>query len=136
MKAPATALVLSAAALLIACGQDDPAVSGPAPETIDVVVRLDDDGPGGRSPSVRDLRCTAASDSAACRALRDAPADALAPVSRRRVCTEVFGGPQEAEVIGRIGGRDVTAEFSRSNGCEIARWERLAPLWDAVRDAG
>jgi hypothetical protein len=50
--------------------------------------------------------------------------DALKPVAGDVACTEIYGGPQLATVSG--GG--VQASFNRTNGCEIARWEALAPL--------
>jgi hypothetical protein len=40
----------------------------------------------------------------------------------------VYGGPQVAEVRGTWDGVDVDARFQRTDGCEIARWDRLAPL--------
>jgi hypothetical protein len=54
--------------------------------------------------------------------------DALAPVPGDAVCTQIFGGPQEAHVVGTMRGRSIDARFSRSNGCEIARWDRLVAL--------
>lgn len=44
-------------------------------------------------------------------------------------CTEIYGGPQIASVSGRFRGRPVAARFSRRNGCEIARWDRLQFLF-------
>jgi len=40
----------------------------------------------------------------------------------------VFGGPQQATVSGTVGGQPVAAAFRRTNGCEISRWDALAPL--------
>lgn len=45
-----------------------------------------------------------------------------------RICTQQYGGPQVAVVTGRFLGREVHSEFSRTDGCEIARWRALAPL--------
>jgi hypothetical protein len=50
--------------------------------------------------------------------------DALEPVAKQVACTEIYGGPQVAVVSGGA----VRAVFSRTNGCEIARWDKLAPL--------
>jgi len=63
----------------------------------------------------------------ACAAL-ESQEDALAPVPGDAVCTQIFGGPQEAHVAGVVRGRAVEARFSRNNGCEIDRWDRLAPV--------
>ena len=50
--------------------------------------------------------------------------DALAPVDPNAACTEIYGGDQVATVTGD----ELEASFSRANGCEIARWDALAPL--------
>jgi hypothetical protein len=65
---------------------------------------------------------------AACRQLGSVAAP-FAPTPRDRACTEVWGGPQEALVRGRHAGRAVWARFSRRNGCEIARWDRVRALF-------
>ena len=44
------------------------------------------------------------------------------------VCTEQFGGPQTARVIGCWDGEPVDIELSRSDGCRIAQWDALGPL--------
>lgn len=51
----------------------------------------------------------------------------FAPVGKNVVCTEIYGGPQVARVVGLVEGRRVWATLSRENGCEIARWGRLSP---------
>jgi len=51
------------------------------------------------------------------------------PVPADVVCTEIYGGPQEALVTGTFRGRRVHARFNRVNGCEIARWDRVAVLF-------
>lgn len=53
----------------------------------------------------------------------------FAPVPKTAACTEVYGGPQVAEVRGRFRGRKVVARFTRTNGCEIARWNRVRFLF-------
>ncbi|MEU6385038.1 SSI family serine proteinase inhibitor [Streptomyces bauhiniae] len=54
--------------------------------------------------------------------------DTFAPVSPDSICTMIDGGPATAHVTGRWAGRPVDAEFSRRNGCEIDRWDRLVPF--------
>jgi hypothetical protein len=77
------------------------------------------DPPGGDHPD----------PSAACAALEDAGgAAAFLPPRRNVACTEIYGGPQVAHVTGTVDGSSVNADFSRTNGCEIARWDALAPL--------
>lgn len=53
----------------------------------------------------------------------------FAPVSKNTVCTDLFGGPQEALVTGRLRGYSVRAGFSRKDGCQIARWHRVRFLF-------
>jgi hypothetical protein len=64
---------------------------------------------------------------AACAAVRR-NATALQPVRADRSCTQEYGGPERARVVGTVDGTPVSAELSRANGCEIARWESLGPL--------
>jgi len=45
-----------------------------------------------------------------------------------RVCTQEYGGPEEADVDGTVGGEDVALAIDRTDGCGIDDWERLAPL--------
>jgi hypothetical protein len=57
------------------------------------------------------------------------------PVPSDVVCTEIYGGPQEALVTGTFRGRRVNARFNRVNGCEIARWDRVAVLFPIAAGA-
>ena len=59
----------------------------------------------------------------ACAAL-DAHPEALHPVPGDMACTEIYGGDQ----VALVEGNGVQAIFNRSNGCEIARWDALAPV--------
>lgn len=45
-----------------------------------------------------------------------------------RACTEVFGGPDRAVIRGNIRGTAVARRFGRSDGCEIADWDRAQRL--------
>ena len=53
----------------------------------------------------------------------------FAPVRKGMACTEIYGGPQQALVAGRLRGYPVRATFNRTNGCEIARWDRVRFLF-------
>ena len=35
------------------------------------------------------------------------------------VCTEIYGGPQRARIVGTVAGKRVWATLTRTNGCEI-----------------
>ena len=63
----------------------------------------------------------------ACAALAADP-QALEPVPPDAVCTMIFGGPEQATVVGILDGEEVDAAFERSNGCELDRWDRMAVL--------
>jgi hypothetical protein len=49
----------------------------------------------------------------------------FAPVPPGTACSQIYGGPQEARVVGTVRGRAVDAAFRRTDGCEIARWNRF-----------
>jgi hypothetical protein len=55
--------------------------------------------------------------------------DPFAPVPSMTACTEQYGGPAVAEVEGLYHGETVNARFSRTDGCEIARWDSHAFLF-------
>ncbi|GAA0295971.1 SSI family serine proteinase inhibitor [Kineococcus aurantiacus] len=59
-----------------------------------------------------------------------------APVPKDAVCTMIYGGPQTATVRGSWDGVDVDASFDRTDGCQIARWDRIAPLLQPGTPAG
>jgi hypothetical protein len=45
-----------------------------------------------------------------------------------QICTEQYGGPEEARVTGTIDGEPVDAAINRIDGCAIADWDLLTPL--------
>lgn len=53
----------------------------------------------------------------------------FAPTPRGTACTMIYGGPQEAFVTGTFRGNLVRARFSRKDGCELARWNRVGFLF-------
>lgn len=57
------------------------------------------------------------------------------PVSKDAVCTQRYGGPQTARVTGTWEGREVDAEFERTNGCEISRWDTMTPALPKAANA-
>jgi hypothetical protein len=63
----------------------------------------------------------------ACARLAAGGARLFAPLPTNVVCTEIYGGPQKARVVGTVSGRRVWATFTRTNGCHIDRWQRLSP---------
>jgi len=78
------------------------------------------------------LRCdpprgTLARPGTACRRLASGGPKLFAPVPADTACTQIYGGPQKARAVGIVGGRKVWATFTRSDGCQIERWNRLSP---------
>lgn len=69
---------------------------------------------------------------AACAALAENGAEAVPATPSDSMCTQLFGGEQTAVVTGTWQGKPVDATFSRQNGCEISRWDALAPLLPKV----
>ena len=89
--------------------------------------------PGGEAPTkVWTLRCpeggTLPDAAEACSKLESLN-DPFAPVPKDVACTQVYGGPQEADVRGQFRGRPVEGHFDRGNGCEIARWDKVGFLF-------
>jgi hypothetical protein len=126
------ALVLACLAVLgaVGCGGDDndeqPANANSIAE---LTVTVDPDGDGGAKAKTATVDCGPASDSKECAALGDMKADVFEPVPGNLACTQQYGGPETAKVTGTFKGRPVDAEFSRVNGCEIARWEKMSPVF-------
>jgi hypothetical protein len=79
----------------------------------------------GKASRRSTLDCPEGSALKACRAIASAGTDLFAPVPKDVACIDIYGGPQVAEIRGTFKGRDVSAEFNRTNGCEIERWERI-----------
>jgi hypothetical protein len=50
------------------------------------------------------------------------------PPRTDRPCTMVYGGPDRARIRGNVRGAAVDRSFSRTNGCEIADWDRAQLL--------
>jgi hypothetical protein len=52
----------------------------------------------------------------------------FAATPKGSACTMIYGGPQLARVTGTFRGHKVWTTFRRRNGCETARWNRVAYL--------
>ena len=42
-----------------------------------------------------------------------------------QVCTQIYGGPDTAHLVGRVNDRPVDIVVSRANGCGISSWDAL-----------
>jgi len=107
------------------------------PVTADLTIVVDATGEGATQTFT--LTCSPdggdhPDPAAACAALARAGVEAFAPTPRGVACTEQWGGPQVATAQGTVDGEQISARFDRTNGCEISRWDRLAPVFGP--DAG
>lgn len=142
-RARAVAALLTAVAVAVAlggCGEaDDPATQpAAAPDgTIELTV-LFDDGSGRKTTGTltcrgSDRRAEGALDGRASPAKLCAQADGIAELltskpDKGRTCTQIYGGPETAQITGTIEGDKVDRRFTRTNGCEIADFTRAAGL--------
>jgi hypothetical protein len=129
MRRSAPAL-LAAALIFAACGSDEPSTSR---GLANLTVSVDNDGPKGQPAKELQLSCEKATDSPACTTVAAITQHDLAPTPSNQACTQIFGGPETATITGTLRGNAVHARFSRSDGCEIQRWQRVQPLLAAVR---
>lgn len=118
------------------CGEGAASEEPAAPET-SVEVTLWPNGRDGGSEHTALLECdppggTHDRTEEACAALEQEGA-ALAPVAGDAICTQIYGGDQEARVFGTVRGEEVDVLFNRANGCEIDRWDKLAPVLEISR---
>jgi hypothetical protein len=122
-------LVLAALAALVGCGVGSSASTGSSTELRITYWAEGRDAGDGRSWT---LRChpnggTLPKAAAACTKL-DAMKVPFARISPRAICTEIYGGPQEAVVAGVHKGKRVWIGLSAKNGCQIARAKKLGFL--------
>ena len=132
---PLGIFLVAAAVGAAGCGDSEDASSGDAFADGDssLTVTLDPDGPDGPDEErTEDVSCEDGADDEVCQAVAGLDAEALAPVSSDTACTEIFGGPDTASLKGIIEGEDVDADLTRSNGCEIERFDAALPLLQAL----
>jgi len=118
----AVGAVLSACALALAA----------TPSTTSLRVTFWENGANPDSSVTWTLRCNPPRGSlrrpaAACRRLAAGGVKLFAPSPTNAVCTEIYGGPQQARVVGTLAGKRIWAAFARTNGCAIGRWNRVSP---------
>lgn len=68
---------------------------------------------------------------AACTAITTAGGTtAFTPVPGDAKCSDSWDGPRIAQVLGTVDGLAIETGFTRTNGCEIKRWDALGPVFD------
>jgi hypothetical protein len=95
-----------------------------------LTVSVHPEGAGGLEHT-SEISCEAHPRGDACQRLHALTPTELAPVPDGVACTALYGGPAIAHVTGQLEDEQVDARFSLHNGCEIARWGRLAWLLGA-----
>jgi hypothetical protein len=72
---------------------------------------------------------------AACAALASL-SHPFAPPAAGVMCPMAAGGPQTATITGTWHGQKVSASYSRVNGCQTARWNKLEKVLGQVNPGG
>ena len=134
-------LVLAAALVTAGCGSDDDAAPdatggdlaaggiSQADDDLQIEVDLGD----GRAPVTWTLSCLDGAEGshpqaqAACDHLAGLERP-FAPLPEDVVCSQQYGGPQTARVLGRWDGEPVDLDLSRVDGCRNAQWDSLVPV--------
>lgn len=53
----------------------------------------------------------------------------FAPTPTGMACSMIYGGPETARVTGTVGSTRVKGAFSKTDGCQVARWQAALPLF-------
>ena len=133
------AVLIAALVAAVGCGAGSSATIATGSQT-SLAITVWSEGRAEGAPARYTLRCapasgTVAKPAATCRKLT-AMTNPFAPTPRDTVCTDQYGGPQEAVVTGTYKGRKLWIALTARNGCEISRWNRLAFLVPGAPGAG
>ena len=123
-------LLITVLLVAIGCGASQ-GTSGSTPET-QLAISVWPDGRGEGSATRWTLRCSPAAGTlpkpvASCGRLLEMTKP-FAPLRKDLICTDIYGGPQQAIVTGTFKGNRIWVLLAARNGCEIARAKRLAFL--------
>jgi hypothetical protein len=108
---------------LAACGGGGASPSGGGGTELEVTVWS-----SGRDGPSTSHKITCPGDER-CDRLLALPARVFAPVPAGIGCTQIYGGPDVAEVHGTIEGRRIDSTFKRTDGCETNRWNQASFLF-------
>jgi len=114
----------------VGCGASQ-GTAGSTPET-ELTISYWPQGRGSEAPERWTLRCDPAGGTmpraaAVCRQL-NAMTKPFVRRAKNLVCTDQYGGPQQAVIAGTLRGDRVWVLIGMRNGCEISRAKRLAFL--------
>ena len=124
------ALLTAVLVAAVGCGASQGA-SGSTPET-QLAISVWPDGRGAGSATKWTLRCSPAGGTlpkpvVSCGRLLGMTKP-FAPVRKDAICTDLYGGPQQAVIAGTFRGSKIWILLAARNGCEISRAKRLAFL--------
>jgi hypothetical protein len=142
MRSPLAALAVVAAFAVVGCGGEEPVAvptnTDPATATA-LEITLWPAGRDGAELRLGTLACdpprgNARDPDAACAFLAEG-VPVLWQDRGEQVCTEIYGGPEEARIVGVVRGEPVEVELNRINGCAIEIWDRslaVLPTYDPI----
>ena len=99
-----------------------------------IALKIEFKAAAGSERRVLTLRCaaratgTVQNPAAACARLQRLGPQAFRPTPPNTAGTELYGGPSTARITGTFLGFPLWVKLGRGNGCEIARWQRVAFL--------
>lgn len=123
------AVLVAVVAALVGCGAGSSASTA---ASTDLRITVWPQGRDGNASKQWTLRCNPAAGSlpraaTACQKLA-AMTLPFKPIPGTAVCTEIYGGPQQAQIVGTHRGKPVRVTLAARNGCEISRAKKLGFL--------
>lgn len=123
------AVLLAVIVAVVGCGASS---AGTSTSATDLQISYFPEGRSAGTPTRWTLRCrptggTLPRRTLACQKL-EGMTNPFAPLRRDLACTDIYGGPAQAVITGTHKGRRVWIVLGLRNGCEIARWKKLAFL--------
>ena len=128
------ALLIAVLAAAVGCGASQGSSGSASGSTAgtQLAISVWPEGRGTGAPTRWTLRCDPAGGtmpraSAVCRQLYGLR-NPFAPLRSDVICTDQYGGPQQAVISGSFKGNRIWTLLAMRNGCEISRAKRLAFL--------
>jgi hypothetical protein len=126
------AVLIATIIAVVGCGAGSAGTSTPA---TDLRISFFDEGRTETAQADRTLwtlRCgpvagTLPKRVAACQKLASMKTP-FAAIRKDMQCTQIYGGPEQAVITGTHKGQRIWVLLAQRNGCEIARWRKLAFL--------
>ena len=122
------AILLLIAVLLVVTLPPTASAASSVPDSLTITVRW---GPGQSDQWTLTCDPTGGSHPNARRACAQLAGiqDPFAVTVNNLMCTQIYSGPERAHVTGTWAGKPVDRRFSRTDGCETARWNEYRALF-------